>query len=78
MLIIVLFAALVYYFYRSTKILLKINYGWNGYENSTPNRYHFPILIGYWDIKGRNVENQPPGGNWERRMLQTITERFWK
>jgi hypothetical protein len=56
LLIIVLFAALVYYFYRSTKLPPK-NKLWAGMAKETAsNRNATTSLIGWVEIKADNVE----------------------
>jgi signal transduction histidine kinase len=81
LLIIVLFAALVYYFYRSTKIATQ-NKLWAGMAKETAHQIGTPLssLIGWVEIlKADNVEESITKEiEKDIERLQTITERFSK
>ena len=81
LLIIVLFAALVYYFYRSTKIATQ-NKLWAGMAKETAHQIGTPLssLIGWVEIlKADNVEESTTIEiEKDIERLQTITERFSK
>ena len=81
LLIIVLFAALVYYFYRSTKIATQ-NKLWAGMAKETAHQIGTPLssLIGWVEIlKSDNVdESTTLEIEKDIERLQTITERFSK
>lgn len=81
LLIIVLFAALVYYFYRSTKIATQ-NKLWAGMAKETAHQIGTPLssLIGWVEIlKADNVdESITTEIEKDIDRLQTITERFSK
>jgi len=81
LLIIVLFAALVYYFYRSTKIATQ-NKLWAGMAKETAHQIGTPLssLIGWVEIlKSDNVdESTTIEIEKDIERLQTITERFSK
>ncbi|MBC5840162.1 HAMP domain-containing histidine kinase [Flavobacterium sp. F-380] len=81
LLIIVLFAALVYYFYRSTKIATQ-NKLWAGMAKETAHQIGTPLssLIGWVEIlKADNVdESITKEIEKDIERLQTITERFSK
>jgi signal transduction histidine kinase len=81
LLIIVLFAALVYYFYRSTKIATQ-NKLWAGMAKETAHQIGTPLssLIGWVEIlKAENVEESTTMEiEKDIERLQTITERFSK
>jgi two-component system, sporulation sensor kinase D len=81
LLIIVLFAALVYYFYRSTKIATQ-NKLWAGMAKETAHQIGTPLssLIGWVEIlKADNVEESTTKEiEKDIERLQTITERFSK
>lgn len=81
LLIIVLFAALVYYFYRSTKIATQ-NKLWAGMAKETAHQIGTPLssLIGWVEIlKADNVEESITLEiEKDIERLQTITERFSK
>jgi two-component system, sporulation sensor kinase D len=81
LLIIVLFATLVYYFYRSTKIATQ-NKLWAGMAKETAHQIGTPLssLIGWVEIlKADNVEETTITEiEKDIERLQTITERFSK
>lgn len=81
LLIIVLFAALVYYFYRSTKIATQ-NKLWAGMAKETAHQIGTPLssLIGWVEIlKADNIEESITKEiEKDIERLQTITERFSK
>ena len=81
LLIIVLFSALVYYFYRSTKIATQ-NKLWAGMAKETAHQIGTPLssLIGWVEIlKADNVEESTTMEiEKDIERLQTITERFSK
>lgn len=81
LLIIVLFAALVYYFYRSTKIATQ-NKLWAGMAKETAHQIGTPLssLIGWVEIlKADDVpESTTQEIEKDIERLQTITERFSK
>ena len=81
LLIIVLFSALVYYFYRSTKIATQ-NKLWAGMAKETAHQIGTPLssLIGWVEIlKADNVEESTTMEiEKDIERLQTITDRFSK
>jgi signal transduction histidine kinase len=81
LLIIVLFAALVYYFYRSTKIATQ-NKLWAGMAKETAHQIGTPLssLIGWVEILKADNVDESITAEIEKDIdrLQTITERFSK